>query len=91
MRTVWKFTIPLHSKARDTLSFDAPAGAEPTLVGIDPATGDIGIWLEVETDRPKELRTFSVVGTGHRVPADWRRAGSVIDGQFVWHVYEAPL
>lgn len=70
--------------------FEIPAAAKPVSIGIDPAGGMIAMWVEFEPRWPNEFRRFSVHGTGHPIPSDRQYVGSVIDGRFVWHVYELP-
>lgn len=49
---------------------------------------EICIWAEVVNTQATSLRTFRVYGTGHEVAHGGDYLGTVIDGQFVWHLYE---
>ena len=86
-RAVWKFPL-------GTLAIvSVPATAVPVLVALDPATGQPGIWLEIDLDAPKVERTFGIFGTGHTIEGNGGypsplHVGSVVQGLYVWHVYE---
>ncbi len=64
-----------------------PMGA--TFLFADKQHDGIFGWFEVDTDAKTDLRHFLIVGTGHNIPDrhDWR--GSMQDGPYVWHLYEA--
>lgn len=86
-RQVWKFPL-------GTMSIvNVPAAAKVVLVALDPATEQPSIWLEVDQDAPKVDRAFGIFGTGHPINGDGGyptplHVGSVVQGRFVWHVYE---
>lgn len=65
------------------------------LVGIDPASGRVAIWVEHKNPDHMtpvhQVREFRIFGTGHDVPHRFEHVGSVIDGQYVWHVFENTL
>lgn len=84
MKTVWKFPVSRASITRIDIPFDAKIA----LVGLDPATGGVAIWVQLEKTAEKETRRFRVYGTGQDIEPDDRHVGSVIDRDFVWHVYE---
>lgn len=78
---------------------DTKPDAKVVLVGLDPETRRPAIWVEqVVPDRPKigtepmseamEVRYFHIVGTGHEIEPNDQHVGSVIDGRYVWHIYE---
>lgn len=46
-------------------------------------------WLPEEGyDFRMETVTYEIFGTGHHVPVGALHIGSVIDGAFVWHLYQ---
>lgn len=64
-------------------------GAKVLSVGTQ-RPGWITLWVEVDPEAVEQNRTFFVVGTGHHIPERAGRfLGTVFDGPFVWHVYEA--
>jgi len=49
------------------------------------------VWAQVRRDGPAEpFREFVIVGTGHPFPKDYTHRGTVLDGEFVWHLMELP-
>lgn len=65
-----------------------PVGARVLSAGTQ--RGVTCIWAMVsDTEVVKEMRLFVVLGTGH-VCGDgvYRHIGTVMDGPFVWHVFE---
>ena len=85
IRAVWKYPLDLASS--QTLAL--PVGAEIIHVGIDRFNA-ICMWATVN---PKvtntEHRVFNIVGTGAVELTDaMTHVGSVVQGDFVWHVFE---
>lgn len=83
-RTIWKF--PLSNAGVNSIPL--PERASVRLVDLDPMTGIPTIWVELDDSDPKRVRRFLVHGTGHRIEPDEVHVGSVIQGSFVWHVFE---
>jgi hypothetical protein len=47
------------------------------------------LWFEVEIDAAKRDRRFGIFDTGQAIDSPlWKFCGTVIDGAYVWHVYE---
>ncbi len=50
------------------------------------------MWIKTEPDDPLKnhmiKRRFKIVGTGHSIGLNDKPLGSVIDGEFVWHLVE---
>lgn len=98
MKTVWKF--PVSGRGWTAL----PVGPEGkvVLVGLDPASSRVSVWLELPVERgprpggevPASLvmpeRLFRVLPTGEEIEDAAVHVGSVIDERAgrVWHVYE---
>lgn len=83
MKTVHKFPLTIGNIS----VLHMPAGATVLHVGLDPGNR-ICLWAFVDTDLVSETRIFTVVGTGHEVPDGLEYIGSVVQGPFVWHVFE---
>jgi len=49
---------------------------------------DFVIWVDTDTEAPTKQRRFFVVGTGHPIPGRATYCGTVMDGPFVWHLFE---
>lgn len=85
MKTVWKFTLELTS---DWQKFTAPGLGQ--VVHFDIQDGRPCFWAEVVQSDPERSVTVVIFGTGNRIPEPWLHCGSVQDGGFVWHLYQAP-
>jgi hypothetical protein len=89
MRTVFKYTVPVDDFRHD---FGIPTKGK--IVHVQASAVDkVDFWVELDSKRKTELRTFFVIGTGHPVPhqvdTDMRYVGTTVIGIFVWHLYEA--
>ena len=55
---------------------------------------EICLWAEVGPDRPLEMRSFEIFGTGHDIPVDtgvdrmYIGTASLYSGALIFHVYE---
>ena len=90
MKTVWKFPISCNSvkNAQYQIFLQMPRGAEPLCVMHQPMSG-VCIWAEVDPEQPIERRRFWCIGTGHgAVPENAKYLGSVVENDYVWHLYE---
>lgn len=86
-RFIYKY--PLSLREAKTL-VKMPRDAVVRHVGMQ--NGDVTIWAEVLPDNPTVTRTFHVFGTGHPIttePGSTDFVGTVFDGPFVWHVFDA--
>lgn len=83
-RVIHRHQIPLNDADR---SIDLCGTSKIIHVGMKH--GEVCIWVE-QAERPLEPspRHFRVFGTGHPIPEGYHHKGSVVDGGFVWHVYE---
>lgn len=83
-KTIWKYPISDIGEVTITMH----AGSKVVFVAGDPSGVSPAFWAEVDQSAPIEFRKFQIVGTGHDIPANARHHGSVIQGPFVWHLYE---
>lgn len=83
MRQVWKYPIGMGA------TVEMPVGARPVHVAVQHDSLNVWVEFDYEDDQEVKLeqRTFAVVGTGHPF-SDGTHVASVLDGPFVWHVYE---
>lgn len=84
MKTVWKFQLggPLDGRTK----VEMPMGASPIRVGMQG--GYYYLWAVVDSEAPKEHRTFFITGTGFPVEMKNPYIGSFSNGPFEWHVWE---
>jgi hypothetical protein len=86
-KSIWKFPVPLAGKVR----IEMPKDAKVLFAAVQH--GQPQIWAEIDTEAPKETRTFFSFGTGWELPIDkplGRYVGSFIvdNGAIVQHCYE---
>lgn len=92
MRTIWKYDLAV----TDVQKVSMPAGAILLHVGLQRENQGydrtVTLWASVNSLAPKVERMFAVVGTGNPAPEpgadDAVYVGSVMDGPFVWHVFD---
>lgn len=86
MNTIWKYPLALVDHMQGMVM---PTGAEVLSVAMQH--GVPTLWAQVDTDTQSICtRLFIVVGTGHAIPeVPLKFVGTVMDGPFVWHVFEA--
>lgn len=82
MKTVYKYPISYD----DVFKLELPVNAK--VIHIAMQHGSPCMWVQLDLEMTRALRSFVVVGTGQRVPANSEYVGSVMDGIFVWHIYE---
>lgn len=88
MRTIWKYNL----SRTDLQKIQMPIDAE--LLYVDNQGGPT-LWALVDTDNPSVERLICIVGTGHPIPGPeisgrfaYAYVGSVLDGPFVWHIFD---
>jgi hypothetical protein len=89
MKTIWKYQLPHAPNEYGICEVVMPKGAK--IISTLNQYNTICLWAEVESDpsHPVETKKIDVVGTGKKLEDSPRRfLGSVILGQFVWHIYE---
>ena len=74
---------------------DTPDGLVPMkhgakVLSVQMQAGRMCAWALVDESRCLITREFAIVGTGHELPPDkeWGFLATVLDGFFVWHVFE---
>jgi hypothetical protein len=82
LRKVYKY--PIHLTAENHLK--VPIGGVVRHVNMQD--DQMCLWIEVDLSKDSEFRTFGVFGTGHQIPEGWFYHGTVLDGAFIWHIYE---
>jgi hypothetical protein len=81
MKTIYKYKI------EGTEIISLPPNAK--VIHAAMQNGAPHIWVEYPVnDSELESRTFMVCGTGFELEDDDIHLGSMIDGMFVWHIYE---
>lgn len=94
MRSIWKFDLEI----TDAQIVEMPVGAVLRFVAAQ-GPHEVKLWAEVDTTAWKTRRLIAMFGTGHQIPETLNNpqdgtatpityVGSVIDGPFVWHVYD---
>lgn len=90
MRTIWKFPLQMI----DEQVIELPANSRVLSAGLDPA-GLLCVWAQVDSEQPKSRAAIFIQGTGQPLidgidywPHENNKfIGSVLQGQFVWHVF----
>jgi len=94
MWAVWKYQLTMPSNVHD---IEMPEGADILAVQkqMQAEGPQLCIWAKVNRSPGVEMRTrrLYLVGTGHVTAApdyqEVRYVGSVQDGRFVWHLFDA--
>ena len=81
-KTIYKYNLSVFADN----DFDMPKGTTP--LHVDNQQDHLCLWAEVDTDLPKQRRSFVIVGTGHEIPPDAQYVGTAQVDPFVWHVFE---
>lgn len=83
---IWKYELAV----TDEQTVEMPRGAK--VLSVANQGGNLCLWAEVDPHERVTVRTFLVVGTGHKITldADLREfIGTVLICPLVWHVFEA--
>jgi hypothetical protein len=80
---IWKFDLEYAAKQ----GIEMPHQAVILSVGLQ--NGGLKLWASCDPSAEKAIRTIYLVGTGHLSPSDpyARFRGTVMDGEFVWHIF----
>lgn len=86
MNTIFKYPL----KIRDEVMVEMPRGAVP--LSVHAQGEQLCLWALVNTRLDTSPRRFRIIGTGHPIDeAEIGRLtfiGTVLQGPFVWHVWE---
>jgi|APFre7841882590_1041340.scaffolds.fasta_scaffold129104_2 hypothetical protein len=91
MRKIWKYVLEMKAAIQEIMM---PKGAR--ILHFDNQRREPCIWVEVDDTaflEIKEVREFTIAGTGHPIPIPAERLiyiGTALfdNGEFVWHLYE---
>lgn len=83
-RRVYKYHLKFKDGVQDP---GLPYNAE--IAHLAMQGGSICMWAVVDIRENAGDRRFIVYGTGHPITTVGKHVGTVLDGQFVWHVFEA--
>lgn len=84
MRIIYKYVL----EVTDYQAIELPKGTK--ILDFQQQNGLICMWALVDTDKPKELRRFWIIGTGHPVPDGWDLSyylATVQVSGYVWHIF----
>lgn len=82
MKTIWKFELE-----QGVQRLRVPEGA--TFLSAEMQHGQLCLWAIVDPTAKKVPRGVQVIGTGHPFfPEGLKYINTVIDGLYVWHVFE---
>jgi hypothetical protein len=103
VRTIWKFPIDfrgwtpvrLAPNSKVVLAALDPATGGPA-IWLEHETSDVlevdaGIATAAEVSKAERMihiRYFTIYGTGHDIEPGAKHVGSMIDRDYVWHIYE---
>ena len=89
MQTIYKYQFSV----ADTVTLLLPDGASIVKIGLqdnEPGFGRLVLWAIVNTEHPKVPYTIYCRGTGRPMPEQaGKYMDSVMDGPFVWHVFDS--
>jgi hypothetical protein len=85
VKTIWKY--PIYFGAQTT-ELDMPMGAKVIAAAMQDNVPTVWAWVDPE--RPVVRRRIAIVGTGLGAPEydEAEHVATVLDGPFVWHVFD---
>lgn len=91
-RKIHKYEFDIENvDAKDCIKVDMPLTAKIISVGSQQE-GHISIWAVVDPDMTlMRTKKFAAIGPGESIkvrPEDLRFMGTVMDGPFVWHIFQ---
>lgn len=95
MKTIYRFTVPIDDQLHELpLHWLAPiVHAGFSSHPYRPGEAAVDFWAVVDPDAETGTfrRCFTVVGTGHPIPAGFHHRGTYVDPvlPLVWHLLEA--
>jgi hypothetical protein len=83
-QSIWKYEL----RVVDHQTVQMPIGAR--ILTVQVQRDALCLWAIVDQEAKRETRIFCIFGTGERFNRpDATYIGTVQDGDFVWHVFEA--
>lgn len=84
MLTIYKYRFEVD----DRIAIEMPARAQ--ILKVECQDGVPCMWAAVDTEAPRRLREFIILGTGHPAPPDVAaHVATFQQPPFVWHMFEA--
>jgi hypothetical protein len=83
MRTIHKFLL---DQPTSTTKLDLPIAAVP--LHTEQQGSAFCLWVDLDVDAPRIMRSFQIFGTGHEIPLDAKYIGTFMDESYVWHLFE---
>lgn len=85
MTSIFKYPLDLEGRQIVLL----PEGAK--ILHANMQQGKPYLWAIVDTDKEDESRAIRIYGTGHQIqqPEKLVFINTILDHQFVWHVFES--
>lgn len=84
---IWKYELP-----SPVTSILVPKTACVRHVGIDPASGNPAVWIQLDQTMPKVARTMRIHATGEPIDEGCTYHGTAYMptsvGVLIWHVFE---
>ena len=85
-KKIYKYDVPLVGRPAIVMK----KGAE--IIHVEEQHGIMRLWAVVDPRAEEETRNFTIVGTGHDMPKNYKvkHVGSLLTegGAFVWHLFE---
>ena len=82
MKRVWKYPVSLGGGAEVQM----PQASR--VVHFARQGTSLAFWAEVDDANPYERRVYGIYGTGYPIPAQADYCATLLDGEYVWHLYE---
>lgn len=83
---IHKYRLPFKSEMVDRVEVPVRRG-RPLHLAVQH--GEIHLWAAVDPAGSEVPTEFRLVGTGGKVELDWHHLGTVLDGDYVWHIFSA--
>lgn len=81
---IHKYCLPFKSRIVDIVEVPVRSGR---LLHLAVQHGEIHVWAAVDHTDHETSTIFHLVGTGGLADTSWHHLGSVIDGDYVWHIF----
>lgn len=81
---IHKYRLPFKSDLKDTVEVRVRHGR---LLHLAVQHGDIHVWAAVDPRTSEAFTVFHLAGTGAEIDTSWHHMGTVVDGDYVWHIF----